>query len=361
MSEKTLPRPRQVTLAGWMVIIGSVLVVLFAADMISRLHSLETRESVEKLLADSPTIGDRFTVSGVLSIMRVVGMIAAGCATAAVILGWSVLQCNRSARLGLTVLAVPLLLAGLVTGGFTASVVAAAALMLWLQPARDWFDGKAAVPREAQRPDAGRPDPFAAPPTSSVSSTLPSAQQGPRAMVGYGDTAQVAPSLPSGAVPVAPGPFGAAPASRASRPTSVVWACALTWLFSLLGCVVAVIATVVIALNPQAVLDEVYKQNPEFAEAGFTDAMVLTATFVTAAGLVIWALGAIVLAFLVWRGIGWARIVLMVSSGGAIALLGLAVFTQPLMLLPLVAAGITMAMLGRPETAAWVARRSPRG
>ena len=91
-------------------------------------------------------------MQGVLEIMRVFGMVAAGCATAAAILGYHVLQRSRSARLALTLLAVPLFLSGMVTGGFLSSVVAAAAVMLWFQPSRDWFNG---VVRESRR-DAGR-------------------------------------------------------------------------------------------------------------------------------------------------------------------------------------------------------------
>ena len=43
------PRPAQVTIAAWLVMAGSVFVVLTAFDQIAGLHSLETRESVEEL------------------------------------------------------------------------------------------------------------------------------------------------------------------------------------------------------------------------------------------------------------------------------------------------------------------------
>ena len=88
-------------------------------------------------------------------------MVAAGCATAAAILGYQVLRRSRSARLALTLLAVPLFVTGLVTGGFTSSVVAASAVMLWFQPARDWFNG---VVREPRPEVANRVAPPAAPP-----------------------------------------------------------------------------------------------------------------------------------------------------------------------------------------------------
>ena len=44
-------------------------------------------------------------------------MVAGGCAAAAAILGYHVLQRSRGARIALTVLAVPLFVSGLVTGG----------------------------------------------------------------------------------------------------------------------------------------------------------------------------------------------------------------------------------------------------
>ena len=85
-------------------------------------------------------------------------MIAAGCATAAVILGYQVLRRSRTARIGLTVLAVPLLFSGMVTGGFLSSIVVACALLLWLQPARDWFAGRAAPRPPGPGPSRPHPD-----------------------------------------------------------------------------------------------------------------------------------------------------------------------------------------------------------
>src|SRR4029453_13458828 len=143
----TPPRPRQVTLAATLIMGGSVLVVVMAFDRMAGLHTLETREAIEKFLAEPPGAALGLEVQGVLDILRVFGMVAAGCATAAAILGYHVLQRSRGARLALTLLAVPLFLSGMVTGGFLSSVVAAAAVMLWFQPSRDWFNG---VVREAR-------------------------------------------------------------------------------------------------------------------------------------------------------------------------------------------------------------------
>ena len=78
--------------------------------LIADLRTLETRQAIERV----PLRAARAAALG-LDVDRrwpccaIVSMVAAGCAAAAAILGFHVLRRNRSARLGLTVLAVPLL------------------------------------------------------------------------------------------------------------------------------------------------------------------------------------------------------------------------------------------------------------
>src|SRR3954468_14809817 len=134
-------RPRQVTLAGWLTMAGSALVVLLVFDRVSGLHSIETRESVERFLAEPPGRDLGLGMDGVLSALRTMALVAGGCAAAMAILGYHVLKRSRSARLAVSILAVPLFVTGMVTGGFVSSLVAASCVMLWLQPSRDWFDG----------------------------------------------------------------------------------------------------------------------------------------------------------------------------------------------------------------------------
>ena len=57
----TLERPRQVTLAGWLIVVGSVLVVLSAFERMSGLHSLETQEAIADFLSQPP--GDELGLS----------------------------------------------------------------------------------------------------------------------------------------------------------------------------------------------------------------------------------------------------------------------------------------------------------
>jgi hypothetical protein len=328
VSEPTPTRPRQVTLAAWLIMVGSVVVVAMVFDRLAGLHSMETRDSIDKFLAEPPGNDLGVGVQEVISLLRTLSMVAAGCATAAAILGYQVLRRSRSARLALTVLAAPLFLTGLVTGGFVSSVVAASAAMLWLQPARDWFDG---VTRQAPV-RAPAPAPAAAAPA-----TLPT----------YA-------SVPGAPPAVRPAPY-AAVAPR--RPGAVVWACVLTWVFSTVTALGMTASAIAIAVRPDLMLDEVHRQNPELAAQGVTDGILAAATYVMAGFVVLWCLSAIVLAVLVWRRVAWARIVLIVcaSTCAAVSLLG-SVIGAFLLVFPLVAGLATVALIVRRDARPWFDR-----
>jgi len=348
-SPATPPRPRQVTLAAGLIMGGSVLVVLTAFDRLAGLHTLETSESIQRFLAEPPgdTLG--LGVEGVRTVLRTLGMVAAGCATAAAILGYQVLQRSRSARLGLTLLAVPLFLTGMVTGGFLSSVVAAAAVMLWFQPSRDWFNG---VVREAARDT----------PTAAGSTTSASADAGPedppaptsaRPFAGFG----AAPSAPVEHEAGQPPAWGVTPSSTTTttttRPSAVVWACALTWLFSVLAVLVMATSIAVLVANPTLVFDEMHRQNPELDQQGVSDAMLKTATYIVGGLVIAWSLAAALLAVLVFRRVAWARVLLVVSASLAAALLLVGAVVQIALVLPLAACVVTLAVLIRPDVRAW--------
>src|SRR6478752_991363 len=141
VSEPTPERPRQVTMAGWLIMVGSAFAVLLVFDRLSGLHTLEKQESINNFLSTPPGSDLGVGADFVVTAIRTLGMVTAGCATAAGILGYQVLRRSKSARLAVSVLAVPIFLTGMVTGGFVTSVIAASAAILWLQPARAWFDG----------------------------------------------------------------------------------------------------------------------------------------------------------------------------------------------------------------------------
>jgi hypothetical protein len=329
VTDPTPTRPRQVTMAAWLILVGSAVVVVLVFDRLAGLHTLETRQSVEAFLSEPPGSDLDLGVGGVLSLIRTVGMIAAGCATAAGILGYQVLRRSRSARVALTVLAVPLFLTGLVTGGFVPAVVAGSAVMLWLQPSRDWF--------------AGRSGPDVVPASVAAS---------PAAPVAVVPAAAFAPTthhdVPAGGWQA---PSADAPAVR---PPAVLGACVLTWVFSALTALAVVLSAVALLLDPDVMLDEVHRQNPDLAAQGVTDAMLTTVTFVLIGGVVLWCAAAAVLAVLTVRRVAWARTVLIASASVA-ALLCLAgsALGAFLLALPLAGSVLSLALLVRADARAW--------
>jgi len=339
---ESLPRPRQVTMAGWMIIGGSILVVATVFETVTNLHTLETREAVSQFISQPPGEGLGLDVSGALLVLRTVSMVAAGCAAVAAVLGFHVLRRNRGARLGVTVVAVPLFLTGMVTGGFLSSVVAASALLLWLEPSRNWFDG-VRPPASPERPTPeGREaaPPQAAPPPIASHEQTPTTP--PRPHHGFGTT------------PAAPGPVGTMPPQR--RPAAVMWACVLTWVLSGMAALIMALSALVIALEPQLVFDELRRQNPDLSTQALTENAVQVATYVTAGITIIWALAATVLAVLVVRRVAWARIALLASAGGAGGACLVASLGQVLMVVPAFGCAVAFSLLLRPEVRAWFSR-----
>ena len=159
--------------------VGSVLVVLSAYERMSGLHSLETQEAISDFLSKPP--GDELGLSrdGAQSVLRLLALVAGAAAAAAAILGWQVLGRSRSARVALSVLTVPLFVGGMAVFGFLAALVVVAIVMLWVQPAKDWFDGVSPVARVAAAaptptPPAS-PAPIAPPIRRHLASGLPAA------------------------------------------------------------------------------------------------------------------------------------------------------------------------------------------
>jgi hypothetical protein len=304
-----------------MLMAGSGLAVLLVADRLAGLHSLESRQAVEQFLSREPGSGLGLDVDGALGLIRTAAMVTAGCATAAGILGYQVLRRSRSARVAVSVLAVPIFLTGMVTGGFVTSVIAASAAILWLQPARAWFDGTTPPERPATaaaRATAGAPAPVVAAPPAAAT---PAATAYPRAE---------------------------------RRPGAVLWACALTWVATGLTMLGLTASGVVLAVRTDVMLDEAHRQSPDLAAQGVTDQMLVAATYALIGGIGLWCLGAAVIAFFVLRGAAWARIVLLVSAATASAacLVGAAVGAVVL-LLPLGASVATIALLLRSEVGLW--------
>lgn len=375
MSDAAPARPRQVTVAAWLIILGSVFVVFSAFGQVSAGSSLETRERIETLLSEPPADGLGLAVDTVLEILRVVAMVAAAAATATAILGTQVLQRSRSARLWLSVLAVPLFLSAAFIGGFMGALVAAAVVMLWLQPARSWFAGEplperfnadGTLRKTEEAPRKPTPPP-AAPPT-------PEREHHP---VGHGSAPQQPPTYPQQPYgqPGQPGPapyagFGQAPAEREQaspyagaaerpaptrRPGALSWACALTWIGSGLVSGFLVLASLAFAVISEADFVEATAQQPELAEQiddiGWTT--ISQIVFATTAVSVLWSVFAVVVAVLAFRGSVWARVALTISTGalaGVLAVLSVGNLAMLVVLLPVAA---TFLLLLRPDVRSW--------
>jgi hypothetical protein len=146
-----------------------------------------------------------------------------------------------------------------------------------------------------------------------------------------------------------------APASW-TRPPAVLAACIVTWVCSSLAVVLMAATLAVVLASPEALIDEMYRQDPDLAARGLgTDSLQALTTF-TALLVIAWSLAAIVLAVLVFRRAGWARYALLGSTGGAGGLCLVASLQAPFLVVPLLACVATFSLLLRADVRDWFTR-----
>jgi hypothetical protein len=287
-------RPAQVTVAGVAVVVAAVAMVLTVFATSARLEGA----------------------------IRVLAMVEAACAVAAGILGWYVLRRSTSARIGLTVVAGPLLLAGLVTTPLFAIVVEAGVIGLWLPAANKWF-----VP-----PEPGR---------IRVMSDVP-----PPSPYPYG-----APTPP----PYPYVPVGGAPYEPDDRPGTVLTAAIITFVLSGLTALLGLLCLIVAATVADDLLKAVHDQG--YDTSGFTShdlAVGFGAIGVIAMAL---SIGAIVAAAFVLRRSQAARVILTVLSGVTIAA-SLLTITSVVSIVTLGGAIAVIVLLFVQRSNRWFARHS---
>lgn len=406
-----------VSVAGWLVVLGSVFIVLSAFEQISSLSSLDSRQQVEEFLAEPPGDGMGLGVESALDVLHVLSVVSGGCAAAAAVLGFYAMRGHRRARLGLSVVVVPMFVGGLALGGVLTAFVAVGAVALWLQPARDWFDG---VSR--QRPTAGTPfgpadrggrgggdtshgdeggrepgdeheqedsraelrdrqpatqgagpgpdqNPNQGPDQGSDQGSERTDGPEPRAFVGFGQPgagpAEDAPETGRGRLAPAdqphpgwqrPRPAPQHPGANraaASRPTAVLVACVLTWATCAIVAAILLGTVAALAAAPDMLLDEVRRQNPEIG-AEVARSTLVGATVAIGAVIVLWCAAACVVAFFVSRGRPWARLTLAVSATVAAVGSALLAVGSVVLILPAGAAATTAyCLLFRPEVRRW--------
>jgi hypothetical protein len=146
-------------------------------------------------------------------------------------------------------------------------------------------------------------------------------------------------------------PFSAPPAP--ARPPAVIWACLITWTTCTIVVVGLAVTVLVLLLTPDALFDELHRQNPDLADQGLSDSDIRAASFATAGLFLPWCLAAVGFAVQAFRRVAWGRRGLLISAGvaGGVSLLGM--FASAIMVLPFVAAVVTVALLSRPEVGAW--------
>jgi hypothetical protein len=338
VSTTTTPRPRQTTMAGVMVMLAATFVVLSVWDSVSRLRSIETRESIEKFLADAPGSGLGLSVESMIQVLHGISIVAALCSVAAIALGWQVLQRSRQARLVLSVLAVPIFVTGLVAGGFMSSLVAVATAMLWLSPSREWF--------------AGLPIPE---PVKPVKPGQAARDANVHALSGQAAPEQSpTPSAPLSTDAPSPVGWSATAAAPTKRPDVVTVALVLTIVVAGLVFAMTLVSLVLIASQPDLVLEELHRQNPELEEQGVSETLLLTSSYVSGGLALVWSALAIVLAVLMAGRRAWAARGLLISAGACALFCVVATLATPAALIPAVAAIVTVSCLRRPDVRAWL-------
>jgi len=288
------PRPRQVTIGSGMALMSCVLLVFSMLDSMPRMRSVEMRDTVREALTTPPGSGLGIEVDTVLGLLRVLVLVTGGLAAAGVVLAIFSLQRHHGARIGLSVVAVLLLVTATFVSGLLPLVVVIGTSMLWGREAREWFTGR-----------TPRPDPHAAS-AATAPVRQPPALQAP-AQQASTQRADV-PSAPYGW----PAPVPAADA-RLQRPATVTVAACLTWVFSA-ATASFLLLLLLLLLVDQAQLLRALQDDRRIAPAGYDSRDLLAALWVIVAVGLFWCLSAAALAVLAFRRVNVGRVGLVVSA-----------------------------------------------
>jgi hypothetical protein len=161
----TEQRPAAVTRACFIAGTGAVLTLLLIFSLLSDWGSLEVQEQIEAARDRAPVSG--VSTDTLLEVSRVMFMVLAVLAFAALVLSVFTARGDRSARIGLTVLAACWIPVALLFGaaGLLLSLLGALTLMLlWRPESRQWFDARSGaagleLPPAQQRASMSLPAP----------------------------------------------------------------------------------------------------------------------------------------------------------------------------------------------------------
>jgi hypothetical protein len=312
--ENRLPRPRPVTMASVMTVVGSVILVVSLVDTLGRLRTPETRRSIDDFLAEPPGDGLGMDTAQIVEVMRGLAYASGVLAAVTLVLGVFVAQRHHGARIGLTV-AAALLLLTMPVAGLMPLFVAVAVGVLWSRPSRDWFAGRPAamtVPALSEQGPPPSPFPYGggAGQSGGAGSDRPVdpppawPQQPAEPPVAPVWQQQPPPGWPSAPVP-APG----------KRPVTVTVAAVLTWLGAGATAALAALTGIVVAAAPDTVVEEFDRiADDSGADLALNRQELLATAWVTVAILLVWSLAAILLAVLAFRRSNAGRILLAISA-----------------------------------------------
>lgn len=367
-------RPRKVTYAGWMAAVACALVVLSLFDSMARLRSVETQQAVRDALARGGWTG--VDVDQVLSVMHALVLLSGALAAAGAVLAVFTLQRHRGARVGLTVVAVLLVLSSWATAGLMPLLVVVAVVMLWSRESRSWFDGRQAAPQASGPPTVG--------PAGEAGPARSAGPEGPPTGTSPWQSPPAQPPVSGpvqGPPPGAPGPRAAAPgpvdpwltaASRRPRdpqphrradgdpdrrPAAVAVAAWLTWVFCTITAVCFVLVLALVIAAPEQLLSGLQGES-SVARLDLSGDDLLAVLWVSSAVVIFWSLAAVALAVLAYRRVRIAQLVLVVSAvlSGVVGLVAV-----PVGWLNAVAALVSAVLLCLPASRRWFARRGRSG
>ncbi len=340
MSQPTEQRPPQVTLASGIVMFASVVVLLTTWERVATLGSLETQQSIRDLLAEPPFSSLGLDVQSASDLLRIASMVAAVAACATAILGWYVRKPDRSARLGLTIFAVPVFVAGMSVGGLAGSFVAAGTAMLWLAPGREWFA-------------TGRWTPPSPPPERTARSAAPR-RTPPSAAPRQPTNSDLPPGAP-------PSPYAHQAwqhqQSLHTRPTAMVAAFVITVVMAGGLLTLSLLWVAIAGLSPEF-LRSVLEQQPDMFDEGLTFEQVRSTVLAFAGAFIVWCAAALVMAGFAMARRDWARRGLMIIAGFSAVGCMAFVLDTPLVVFPAMAAVATVVCLRRVEVRRWFAVES---
>lgn len=313
------------TLFGWLIIVSGVLVVFSAWETVGSAGSLETTDLLRTMMEEAPFRG--MGLEQLREAYRITAIVAAAAAGGAAVFAVTAMKRDRAARLALSVLAVPVMLAGFVMGGFSSTLLAVGALMLWLYPSRDWFNGEDYVPPEPRsvEPERKSASPWAAPTADQRRAD------------------------------------GTAPPTPASRPRALTRACIVTWVFAGLTLVLSLIALLALLADRTAMLTELRQQDPSIFEQGIAEQQLLSLVTVGLGMVALWCVTAIVLSVYARRGAEWARVGLLVTAVLSGLLCLAAAFVNPGLFGVALACAFTVGLLTRRDVVGWTRWRSRAG